>query len=258
MAASVCSASRAALVTVSVGGGAGLRDRLRRGAGGLVDRLHGVRRGLAEQLAGVGGVALDRAGELLHARGRACRQRRLARSSICSVTGAGGLIDRLHGVRRGLAHQLAGVRGGLGQQLAGIRGSLSLIAVESCSMRVAERVGRSPGALLDLLGGRGGGLIHRLQGIRCGLAQQLAGVHGVGLDRGRELLHARGERVGGGLGAELDLLGDVLGAADQQLLEAADAGVEGVGDLDARGCRAPCRSRRSARRSSRRAWRRGC
>ena len=62
-----------------------------------------------------------------------------------------------------------------------------------------------------------------------------AGVDGVGLDRGRELLHARVERVGGGLGAHLDLLGDVLGAADQQLLEAADAGVERVGDLERAG-----------------------
>ena len=50
-----------------------------------------------------------------------------------------------------------------------------------------------------------------------------------------KLLHARVERVGGRLGADLDLLGDVLGAADQQLLEAADAGVEVVGDLDGAG-----------------------
>ena len=66
------------------------------------------------------------------------------------------------------------------------------------------------------------------------LLEQLAGVGGVGLDRAGELLHARVEHVGGGLGADLDLLGDVLGAADQQLLEAADAGVEGVGDFEAR------------------------
>ena len=34
---------------------------------------------------------------------------------------------------------------------------------------------------------------------------------------------------------DLDLLGDGLGAADQQLLEAADAGVEGVRDLHGAG-----------------------
>src|SRR3546814_10023326 len=47
----------------------------------------------------------------------------------------------------------------------------------------------------------------------------------VGLDRGGELLHARVERVSGCPGAQLDLFSDRLGAADQQLLEAADAGV---------------------------------
>ena len=41
-----------------------------------------------------------------------------------------------------------------------------------------------------------------------------------------QLFHARIERVGGGLAAGLDLRGDRLGAADQQLLEAADAAVE--------------------------------
>ena len=40
------------------------------------------------------------------------------------------------------------------------------------------------------------------------------------------------QRVGGGLGAGLELIGDGLGAADQQFLEAVDAGVERIGDLE--------------------------
>ena len=39
------------------------------------------------------------------------------------------------------------------------------------------------------------------------------------------------EQLGGGLAARLDLLGHGLGAPDQQLLEAADAGIEVLGDL---------------------------
>jgi len=62
--ARVCSASRATLVTVSVAALRALSDGLGRRAGGLIDRLHGVRGRLAQQLAGVGGVVLDRAGEL--------------------------------------------------------------------------------------------------------------------------------------------------------------------------------------------------
>ena len=50
---------------------------------------------------------------------------------------------------------------------------------------------------------------------------------------------ARVERVGGRLGARFDLLGHVLGAADQQFLEPADAGVESVGDFQCAGAERP-------------------
>ena len=63
-------------------------------------------------------------------------------------------------------------------------------------------------------------------------AERALGFRRVDLDHLAELLHARIERIGGGLGAGLDLIGDGLGAADQQFLETADAAVEGVGDLE--------------------------
>ena len=83
-------------------------------------------------------------------------------------------------------------------------------------------------------------------------AERAFGFRRIDLDRLAELLHARIERVGGGLGAGLDLVGDGLGAADQQFLEAADAAVERVGDLERARAQRLVDARRSWRRSRRR------
>ncbi len=67
------------------------------------------------------------------------------------------------------------------------------------------------------------------------LTERALGFRRVDLDRLAQLLEARIERIGGGLAAGLDLVGDGFGAADQQFLEAADAAVEIVGDLERAG-----------------------
>ena len=73
-------------------------------------------------------------------------------------------------------------------------------------------------------------LAERFDGPGGKLAERLFGVAGVGLDRFRKLFEPGIEKVRGGAAARLDLLADRFGAADQQMLEMADAAVERVGD----------------------------
>ena len=72
----------------------------------------------------------------------------------------------------------------------------------------------------------------RLDRRRGELTERALGLARVAADGLAQLLHARNDRVADRLAAHLDLRCHGLDAADQQFLEARDAGIERVGDLE--------------------------
>ena len=121
------------------------------------------------------------------------------------------------------ALDLAGV---LLEHVAGAGGDRAEPALDLVGL-LLERGGRGREHALGLLRARAHGLDRRGRQ----LGQRLFGFSGVGLDGVAELLEPRRHGGGDGLAAYFDLARHGLDAADQQLLEAGDAGIEIAGDL---------------------------
>ena len=127
----------------------------------------------------------------------------------------GALGDGLARRCRALAERFVGRRRALADRVAEHDGAAiqAFDRSEACRRALAERVGG--------IGGK--------------LDQGAFGVAGVDLDRFGQFLDAGAEQIAGGAAAHFQLLRDRLGAADEQMLELADAAVERIGDLDGAG-----------------------